>query len=170
VLRGAAAAPAPTPLALAPAAVAAPVAGTAPANAPIAAHLTVQAPKLAKLGEEFAVSVDVAGDAQLRAGTFELNFDEARLRIVKVDEGDLLRKSPRGSSFNYNIQEEIGRLTVSYAAPEVVAGTENLAKVIFRVIAPGSARIGLANVSGEDSAGRPLGIAAPAPASVSVAR
>jgi general secretion pathway protein D len=173
VLRGAAPAaapPAPTPLALAPAAVAPPAAGTAPASAPIAAHLTVQAPKLAKLGEEFAVSVDVAGDAQLRAGTFELNFDEARLRIVKVDEGDLLRKSPRGSSFNYNIQEEIGRLTVSYAAPEVVAGTENLAKVIFRVIAPGSARIGLANVAGEDSAGRPLGIAAPAPASVSVTR
>jgi hypothetical protein len=160
------------PLALAPTG-SAPAAAAAPAGtAPVAVHLTTQVPKLARIGEEFAVSVDVASGAGLRAGSFELNFDESLLRIIRVEEGDLLRKSPRGSSFNYNIQEEIGRLTVSYGAPEPVTATENLAKVIFRVIspAPGNARVGLANMSGEDSAGRPLAVAAPAPASIPVSR
>ena len=132
----------------------------------------VQIPKQAKVGDSFSIAVDLLATTPLRAGAFELGYDETRLKLVKVEEGEVFRKIARGSSFNYTIQEEVGRVSVSYAPTEVVSGSQNLAKLTFEVIGPGTgtARFVVSNASGEDAAGRAFEMASPEPSVMSLSR
>jgi general secretion pathway protein D len=148
------------------------LAGTARApSGPAVATLSAQGPKQAKVGEEFRVIVDLAAEAPVRAGSFDLAFDQSRLKILKVEDGAALKQA-KGSSFNYTVQEKEGRLSVSYAAPEPLKGTQNLAAITFQVSGPhpGTTLITLTNVAGVDTAGQPLAVATPVPLTMSISR
>jgi general secretion pathway protein D len=141
------------------------------ASATQLAALNVQAPKQAKGGEEFAVTIDVAAEGALRAGSFDLAFDQSRLRVVRVEEGAALKQA-KGSSFNSNVQEKEGRVSVSYAAPETLKAAQTLARVVFQVNNPnpGTTLITMSNVSGVDTSGKPVPVAAPVPATLTITR
>jgi len=139
---------------------------------PGAAFFTLNAPAQAKAGEQFIMTVDVAADGALRSGAFDLAFDQSRLKVVKVEEGELLRKAGKDSSFRYSIQGEAGRLNVSYAVREALKGSGNLVMLTFEVTAPqaGATVIRMETPSALDPAGRSFAVASPAPFSVQLAR
>lgn len=134
--------------------------------------LTTQTPKQARIGEDFAVGVSLASETPLRSGRFVLAYDETRLKVVRVEEGELFRKAPKGSRFSYQVEEEVGRVGVSYSTGEDAKGSQNLVRVIFQVMssAEGSARFSLMNPEAEDHSGRRLVVDTPAAATVSLSR
>lgn len=145
----------------------------APSGAiPATARLSLQAPAQIKFGEEFSAMVNVAADVALRAGTFDLAYDQGRLAVAKVEEGELLKKSGKEPSFSYNIQQEAGRLSVSYGAGEDINGEGNLVKVTFRVTGPhpGTTIVRVETPSALDPDGKPLVVASPVPLTLSLAR
>jgi general secretion pathway protein D len=137
-----------------------------------AARLIAHAPRQAKTGEVFTVAVDLLTETAMRGGSFDIAYDSGRLKVVKVEEGDLLKKAPDKSSFSHNLQEKDGRLSVSYAAPEALTGTANVARITFQVTGAheGTTLITLSNVAGVDGAGRSVVMDAPAPPTLSLSR
>lgn len=139
---------------------------------PGGAFFALKAPAQAKAGEQFIMTVDVKAESALRAGTFELAFDQSRLKVIKVEEGELLRKAGKDSSFHYSIQGAAGRLNVIYAVTRELKGSGNLVMLTFEVTAPepGTTVIRMETPSALDPAGKSLAVASPAPFSVLLAR
>ncbi|MBI1905697.1 MAG: tetratricopeptide repeat protein [Rhodocyclales bacterium] len=148
-----------------------PAAAASPAL-PAAGRLILRAPAQIKTAETFTVTVDLAAETALRAGTFELAFDQARLAVEKVEEGELLKKTGKDPSFRYNLQQDAGRLSVSYAVSEDLKGEGNLVKISFQATGPhpGTTIVRMEAQSALDAAGKPLGIAPPVPLTLSLAR
>jgi len=140
--------------------------------APVTAFFALKAPGEARAGEQFTMMVDVAAQAALRTGTFDLAYDPSRLKVVKVEEGELLRKAGKDSSFRYSIQAAAGRLSVNYAVKDEIKGSGNLVMLTFEVTAPqpGMTSIRMETPSVLGPAGNSLAVAAPAPLSVSLAQ
>jgi general secretion pathway protein D len=145
-----------------------PSSGTAPG----AAFFSLKAPAEAKAGEQFIMTVDVTAEGALHSGTFDLAFDPSRLKVVKVEEGELLRQAGKDSSFRYSIQGAARRLSVSYAVSGELKGSGNLVMLTFEVTAPqpGPTVIRMETPSALDPAGKSLAVASAAPFSVLLAR
>jgi general secretion pathway protein D len=140
--------------------------------APGAALFVLAAPAEAKAGEQFTMTVDVTAGGALRAGTFDLTFDPSRLKVVKVEEGALLRKAGKDASFRYSNQPEAGRLNVSYAVNGELRGGGGLVMLTFEVTGSqsGTTIIRIETPSALDSAGKSLAVAPAAPFSLSLSR
>ena len=140
---------------------------TAPSrpNLSSTATLLLKAPAQVKFGDQFTIAVDLAGETPVTAGTFDVSYDESRLKIVKVEDGPLLRKSGKDAIFSYNVQEGAGRVSVRYASPVPIKETGTIAQITLQATGPypGSTQISLANPSGMDDTGKSLRVA-PSPA------
>jgi general secretion pathway protein D len=139
---------------------------------PGAAIFALKAPAHARVGEQFMMSVEVTAEKAFRAGTFDLAFDQSRLKVVKVEEGALLRKAGKDASFRYSIQDAAGRLNVSYAVGGELKGSGGFVMLTFEVTGPqhGTTVIRMEAPSALDPAGKSLAVASPAPFSMLLSR
>lgn len=147
-----------------------PMPSLAPAP-PGIARFMLKGPAHVKAGEEFTVTVDVAAEQALRAGTFDLAYDQARFKAVRVEPGDMLKPSKEGA-FKYDVQDVEGRLSVSYAAPGEIKGEGTLARITFQVTGPhpGTSLIRMETPSITDQTGKLLAVPAPVPLTLLLAR
>lgn len=138
---------------------------------PGSARFVLKGPAQVKAGEVFTVVIDVALEAALKAGTFDLAFDQARFKAVRVDAGDML-KAVKDVSFISDIQDADGRLSVSYAAPAEIKGGGTLARITFQVTGPhpGTSLIRMESPSISDPQGKLLAVPAPVPLTLLLAR
>lgn len=134
------------------------------------ARFTLKGPAHVKTGDEFTVTVDIAAETPLRAGTFDLAYDQGRLKAVRIEPGDVFKAS-KDATFKRDIQDTEGRLSVSYAAPtEIKEGT--LARVTFQVtgLHRGTSLIRMETPSITDQAGKLLAVPAPVPLTLLISR
>lgn len=134
--------------------------------------VNVQAPAQAAAGKEFAVQINVAAEIGLRNAIFDLAFDPSRLKVVKVEEGALVKQGGAESSFKYSVRDKEGRLNLSYANKGDVKGTGVLALATFQVVGnqSGSTIIRVDALSLSDGAGNIIPVPLPAPHSLTIAR
>ncbi|WP_181373366.1 secretin N-terminal domain-containing protein [Massilia glaciei] len=108
----------------------------APALGPVQPlQLSWQAPPSARVDEQFLVAMIALAPSPLVSAALALKFDPAALEVVKVEEGDLLKRANAETRFNHTIDAMGGRLALGIAHPglEGVQGQGRLFNVTFRV-------------------------------------
>jgi hypothetical protein len=135
------------------------------------ARFALKGPAHVKTGEEFAVTIDISAEAALRAGTFDLAFDQSRFKAVRVEPGDLLR-ARKDAVLTHDIQDVEGRVSVSYTSATDIKGDGTLARIVFQVISPnaGTSLIRMETPSVTDQGGKLLAVPAPVPLTLLLAR
>lgn len=137
-----------------------------------ATRLALQVPAQAKVGDELTVTVELKADTPLHGGSFELAFDPSRLQVINVTEGDLLDRTDKEKSFKYNLRQEAGRLTTSFASGKAIRNAGTLARVTFRVSSTNAGRtvLALGTPTAVDDKGKTVALAAPLPATLVLSR
>lgn len=135
------------------------------------ARFALKGPAHVKTGEEFVVAIEMSAEAALRAGTFDLAFDQSRFKAVRVEPGDLLR-SRKDAILKHDIQDVDGRVSVSYTTASDIKGEGTLARIVFQVTGPhpGTSLIRMETPSVTDQAGKLLAVPAPVPLTLLLAR
>lgn len=102
------------------------------------AGLTWQGAKEVKKGEEFQLALRLKADGGLRSLPFQMGFDPAVVRVLKVEEGEFFRQNNGQSSFTHHIDIENGKIFVGAvrAGSDAVAGEESLALITFKAVKP----------------------------------
>lgn len=144
----------------------------AAARRPAAVRLWVAPSRLAvSPGERFEVTVEVAAGRPVSHLPLTLTYDPAVLAVEKVEPGDFL-----GEAGTAQVLADTGRPgVVTLGASRLgevpaVSGAGTLARVTFRALAVGSARIGFSGSQALDPALRPVLPLRTAPATVDVKR
>jgi general secretion pathway protein D len=119
--------------------------------------LSLSAPSKVQSGQEFTVKVNLSAEG-LQNALLDISFDPAKLRVVNVTEGDLLKKPDGKTQFLQQVQDKAGRINLSVIRQGNVQGDGMLASVTFQPV-PNSAsttqlRVGAANFS--NAAGKVL--------------
>ena len=137
-----------------------------------ATRLVLQAPPQARIGDSFTIAIDLLPDTSVRGATFELAYDQSRLSVTRVEEGETLRAAGESSSFKYNVQQNAGRLSTTFAIDKPLVQRGNLAKVTFQVTgaAPGTTLLTVTAPTAVDGAGQQMALVAPTPATLSLTR
>lgn len=119
--------------------------------------LVLDAPPQAQSRGEFTVKINLAAEG-LQNALLDMSFDPAKLRVVKVEEGNLLNRVDGKTQFLQQVQDRAGRVNISVIRKGNVQGEGILASVIFQplpnVTGSTQLRVGAANFS--DALGRPL--------------
>lgn len=148
--------------------------GAPPASAAVQSgtRLVLQTPLQARIGDSFTMAIDMLPDTPVGGATVELAFDQSRLAVTRVEEGEALRGAGEASSFKYNVQQGTGRLNVIFALEKALADRGTLAKVTFQVVStmPGTTMVSIASPSAVDGAGRSVALNPPGPATMSLTR
>lgn len=149
-----------------------PAVSPAAAAPPNATRLMLQAPPQARIGDTFTVGIDVLPDTPVRGATFELAYDQSRLSVTRVEEGETLRAAGESSSFKYNVQQNAGRLSGTFAVDKPLVQRGNLARVTFQVTgaAPGTTLLTITAPAAVDGSGQQMALVAPTPATLSLTR
>jgi len=144
----------------------------APAGKPAASQplqLSWIAPASARVGEQIVVGMVANAPSPLLSAALSLRFDPKALEVVKVEEGELLKRAGAETRFNHSVDEGGGRIAVgvSRSASDGAQGQGALFNVTFRVkAASAKSQIQMTSMSplGPDnkaipfSAGGPLSI------------
>ena len=89
-----------------------------------------------------------------------MSFDPTKLKVIKVDEGDLLNRAGGQTQFLQQVQDRAGRVNISVSRKGNVQGEGKLASVTFQslpnVAGSTQLRVGAANFA--DASGRVLPI------------
>lgn len=121
--------------------------------------LALNVPPQVQSGKAFAVGVNLAAEG-LQNAMMSLSFDPAKLKVVSVAEGDLLKKPDGKTQFLQQVQDKTGRINLSVIRQGNVQGEGVLASVTFQPLADATGstqlRVDAANFS--DAAGRVLPI------------
>ena len=144
----------------------------AAARRPAAVRLWVAPSRLTvSPGESFEVTVEVAAGRPVSHLPITLTYDPAVLAVEKVEPGDFL-----GEAGTAQVLADTGRPgVVTLGASRLgevpaVSGAGTLARITFRAVAAGSARIGFGDSQALDPALRPVLPLRTAPATVDVRR
>lgn len=121
------------------------------------AQLSFDSPAQASVGKPFTVKINLSANG-LQNALLDLSFDPAKLKVVGVTEGDLLKKPDGKTQFIQQVQDKSGRINLGVTRQGNVQGDGLLASIIFQPLASASGatqlRVGAANFS--DAAGRML--------------
>lgn len=155
-----------------PAARTTPVGKSTAAAPQSATRLALQAPPQARIGDSFTVAIDLLPDTPVRSATFELAFDPSRLSVTRVEEGEMLRSAGESSNLKYNVQQNAGRVSGTFAVDKPLVQRSNLARVTFQVTgaAPGTTLLTVTAPTAVDGAGQQVALMAPTPATLTLTR
>lgn len=119
--------------------------------------LAMDAPAQVQVGNAFTVKINLTAEG-LQNALMDMSFDPAKLQVVNVTEGDLLKKQEGKTQFIQQVQDKAGRISFSVIRQGNVQGEGILASVTFQPLpnATGNTqlRVGAANFS--DAAGTVL--------------
>lgn len=105
-------------------------------------ELSLQAPQTAKVGEQFTVLVRGKGASPAVSAAVQFRYDKNSLEVVRIDEGDYLRKDGAQTEFVQRvdpIQSQIFISSTQAAGSTGVQGDGTLAVVTFKVLKPSDA-------------------------------
>lgn len=119
--------------------------------------LALFVPPQVQANKTFTISANLTAEG-LQNAMLSLSFDPAKLRVVSVMEGDLLKKSDGKTQFLQQVQDKIGRINLSVIRQGDVQGEGMLASVTFQPLADaaGSTRLRVDAANFSDAAGRVL--------------
>lgn len=121
------------PAAAAAAATAPPAAAPVAAAAPNALQLSFQGPGQLKVGEEATVMLNMKADQPLVSTALQIGFDPKAVKIVGVDEGDLMHQDGAQTTFSARTDEAAGRVFIGIARPNGTGATGEGSLVHLRV-------------------------------------
>ena len=121
--------------------------------------LSLDAPPQIAVGKEFTVKINLAAEG-LQNAMLNLSFDPAKLKVISVAEGDLLKKEGGKTQFMQQVQDRAGRVSLSVTRQGNVQGTGMLGSVTFQPLtsATGSTQLRVEAASFSDAKGRVLPI------------
>jgi general secretion pathway protein D len=148
---------------------AAPSSGAAGAPAPIS--FLWQGPAQAKAGDKFTLSLGTQVAEPLGELDLVISFDPAALKAVEATEGSFVKMYNAGGSFNRDISQDGGQITIRLSGtPEKGArGAGSLVSITFEAIGTAeSTQVSLAQVIPSSVSGEPLAFVPPPPHSISL--
>ncbi len=95
------------------------------------ARIRLQAPSSVQSGQEVQLVVSLQAEGEVRNAVFGIAFDPARFKVVRVEEGAMLKQAGAESSFKYQVQDVEGRLNFNFAGKGDLRGGGELARVTF---------------------------------------
>lgn len=120
-------------------------------------QLLLNGPSEVQVGKTFTVQINLSANG-LQNALLDISFDPAKLKVVGVTEGDVLKKPDGKSQFIQQVQDKSGRINLGVTRKGNMQGEGLLASVEFQALGPtpGSTqlRVGAANFS--DAMGRML--------------
>lgn len=108
-----------------------------PTKAATLTRILWSGPQEIKRGEEFQLAVKLNSDGALRSLPFQMTFDPAVLRVVKIEEGAFFRQNGGQTSFTHNVDPEKGKIFVGAvrSGTDGAAGEESMALITFKAVA-----------------------------------
>lgn len=107
--------------------------------------LSVSAPSVVKLNQQFSADIMVSEANNLFAAPFKVVYDPALLEAVAVTEGDVFNKDGKPSNFTSNIEAANGIVDARFfreASTGGISGSGRLFSISFKAKAQGVASIG----------------------------
>jgi general secretion pathway protein D len=144
----------PTPLSAVPSAAMMPPASPgASASAPSSTRVLWQGPGEVKLGESFAVTVNVSSGADLRGLPMEIAYPSNLLDVVAIAEGSFLKQGDSATSFVQANNPTTGRISIGILRNDSTGATGegSVAQIQFKVKAAGNIQLSFTSV-------RPIGM------------
>lgn len=122
-------------------------------------QISLSAPPKVQTGNPFTVTINLAA-VGLQNALLDMAFDPAKLKVIDVTEGDLLKKPDGKTQFMRQIQDRAGHINISVIRQGNVAGKGMLASVTFQPLpdAAGTTQIHVGAANFSDAAGRLLPI------------
>jgi hypothetical protein len=114
--------------------------------------LELRVPALPRVGETFEVGLVFEGDGSVRALSADLGYDPATVQPLEVGDGELLLAQ---GAPHVTLSGRPGSVDVALLGAGLT-GRGTLAKVRFRVVGAGEAKIGLERVRARDADNREL--------------
>ncbi len=146
----------------------------APAAAPRAgsAMISLQAPASVQSGGEVQLVVKLQAEGEVRNAAFGIAFDPGRFKVVKVEEGAMLKQAGAASSFKYQVRDAEGRVNFNFAGAGELRGAGEFARVTFRTTQgqQGNSMMRLDAMSLTDPAGRVVAAALPDPVNLQLTK
>ena len=125
--------------------------------APGNVQMSLGAPAQVQTGSPFTVKINLVA-AGLQNALLDMAFDPAKLKVVNVTEGDLLKKPDGKTQFMQQVQDKSGHINLSVIRHGNVQGEGVLASVTFQPLpdAAGTTQLRVGAVNFSDAAGRVL--------------
>jgi len=122
-------------------------------------QISLSAPPKVQTGKPFTVTINLAA-VGLQNALLDMAFDPAKLKVIDVTEGDLLKKPDGKSQFMRQIQDRAGHINISVIRNGNVQGEGVLASVTFQPLpdAAGTTQIHVGAANFSDAAGKLLPI------------
>lgn len=105
-------------------------------KAPTAVGLTWEGPRQVKKNEQFQLALKLKTNGGLRSLPFQVSYDPATLKVVKVNEGEFFKQNGAQTSFVHNVDIAAGKIFVGVtrAGTEAIAGEESVALITFKAL------------------------------------
>lgn len=129
-------------------------------------NLSIQAPPQAKKGDKIVVLVSAPAGVGISNIGFTLGFDPSVLKVLSVNEGDLVRRASAPSNFTQDIDQPGGQVTIGLSenSGAAVSGGGTVSSIQFEVIAAkGGSQLNLSRVSAAGANAAPLTANPPPP-------
>jgi len=136
------------------------------------ARISLQAPSSVRSGGEVQLMVNLHAEGEVRNAVFGIAFDPARFKVVRVEEGAMLKQAGAASSFKYHVQDGEGRVNFNFAGKGDLRGAGEFARVTFRSTEgqQGNSTMRLEAMSLTDPVGRIVTAALPDPVSLQLTK
>lgn len=108
-----------------------------PAAAPSSLLLNWEGPAQAKVGEQFTITLNAQAEQGISRLPLVIGFDASALKVVDVNEGNLLRQSDPNATFSRKVDDGRGQIIVEMGtpSPQGTSGSGSLVTVTFQAIA-----------------------------------
>jgi general secretion pathway protein D len=119
--------------------------------------LALDAPPQVQTGNAFTVKINLVAEG-LQNALLDMVFDPAKLKVIDVTEGDLLKKPDGKTQFMQQIQDKTGHINLSIIRQGNMQGKGMLASVTFQPLpnAAGTTQLGVGAANFSDAAGKLL--------------
>jgi len=148
--------------------------GATPVVSPRAgsAVISLQAPSSVQSGGEVQLMVNLQAEGEVRNAVFGIAFDPARFKVVRVEEGAMLKQAGAASSFKYHVQDIEGRVNFNFAGKGDLRGAGEFARITFRSTErqQGNSIMRLEAMSLTDPTGRIVATALPSPVTLQLTK
>ena len=122
--------------------------------------------------QEFAIDLSVEGLQTFKSGNLDLRYDAPALRFVRAQPGALISVDPTQTSFRVGAPASGGRLSVQFESKGALAGTGELAKLVFQSLRStgGASVVRIEKATVVESDGKSVEATLPPPLSLNFAR
>ena len=136
------------------------------------AMISLQAPSSVQSGREVQLVVNLKAEGEVRNAVFGIAFDPARFKVVRVEEGAMLKLAGAASSFKYQVRGTEGRVNFNFAGTGDLRGAGEFARVTFRSAEgqQGNSTMRMDAMSLTDPSGRIVAAALPDPVSLQLTK